>query len=213
MNNFECNPEKIQKMNSIYKLFIVLPFRFVLLLALVGGGLWSTDMVKNVSEVKTTNGSKHSTITAEEVKRILEVNGASQIVTVETDSTFTTLNTKQLLGFRLQFLDKEEKHQLKEVRTWKIKAGCNHFELEEADTATLLIGKPVITSREHMVEQYTVVKRVGVWNPVVLKTMEIQSRNEATTQAIAEGILTEARFSIENSLRDNLPKPLKIRWK
>lgn len=188
------------------------PIYFLRLLGLLVTIWLVYDNTKSVWEVKTT-GQHQSTITAEDIQRILEINGASQIVTVENDTTFTSISSRELFGVRLAFLEQEESHQLKEVRTFRIKAGCNNFELEKGDTATLLIGAPVITSREHLSEQYTVVKRIGVWNPITLKQLEIKSRNEATAQAIADGILTEARFSIENGLRENLPQPLNIRWK
>ncbi len=189
------------------------PWSFIILISIVSliTWLWNSGHITSDPEV-TTGGKSRIKITAEDIERILEVNGASQKVTVETDSAFTSLDPKVLFGYRFNFLEKEERHRLHEIRTWLIKAGCTGFALKQGDTATLVLHRPVITSREHLSEQYTVVKRVGVWNPVTLKQLEIQSREKAVANAIGNGILIEAEFSIENGLREFLPKPLNIEW-
>ncbi len=172
--------------------------------------------VKNFNTVTETRASAtaKTTVTAEEIRRILELNGASQKVTIETDTGYVSVSIPSIIGINLPFLEKEIPHRLWETRTYLIKAGTDDFDLEETESGyQLQLRIPKITGREHQAEQYTIKKRVGVWNPVTLKHLEIRSRDRATERAIADGILKEARYSIENALYGILPNNVEIAWK
>lgn len=189
-----------------------IPFKIiaVLLVAFTGYQLWH-----QAPEEISTGGQSSVSITAEEIQRILEVSAASQKVLVTTDTMFVTKSIKEFFGVKLQFMDKKietvENHRLKERRTWILKAGSKHFNLKKTDTGyTLFVDAPEILTREHVAEEYAEIERVGVWNPVVLKQIEISSRNRAQADAIKEGILVEARLSLEHSLLEILPTNVNI---
>lgn len=186
------------------------PKNTIALLLIIVVGYWLSTKLTTVSEIKEEG--TQITITAEDINRILELNGASIIVHVETDSVFTRINTKQLFGFRIKLLEEEEQLQLKESRDWLIKAGVTKFELSNQAPISITLNNPEITSKEHLAEKYTVKKRLGIWNPVTMKQIEIQSRNNAVSTAIENGLLTEARFSVENALH-GLLENVEIKWK
>ncbi len=185
----------------------------IILLILIISVVYTIENFNPVNETSVSATAK-TTVTAEEIRRILELNGASQKVTVETDTGYVSISIPSIVGINLPFLEKEIPHRLWETRTYLIKAGTDDFDLEETESGyQLQLRIPKITGREHQAEQYTIKKRVGVWNPVTLKHLEIRSRDRATERAIADGILKEARYSIENALYGILPNNVEIAWK
>jgi hypothetical protein len=189
-----------------------IPFKLiiVLMVAVAGYQFWN----QAPAEI-STGGQSQISITAEDIEKILEVAAASQKVYVTTDTLFVTKSIKTLFGVKLKFIDKAietvENHRLKERRTWILKAGSKHFDLKPTETGyTLNVEAPQILTREHVAEEYQEIERTGVWNPVVLKQIEISSRNRAQNEAIKAGILVEAKLSLENSLLQILPTNVTI---
>lgn len=178
-----------------------------LLATLAGGGV---ALYQQFSQEETHGQQASITISADDIRRIVELNGASVRVTVATDTAYVAITTKSLFGVKIDFLTEAETNRLIENRTFLIKAGCTDLRLEGT---TINISQPEITSREHLADEYTQVTRTGIWNPVTMKQIEIASRDRATAKAIENGLLDEARFGIEAALLGFLPPNYSIQWK
>ncbi len=196
-------------MISKYKNRIVLG---LIMFGLFRAGMYGFDYFRPV-DFETSAGAKTS-ISAEDIERILELNGATVKVTVTTDTSYVSISVPSFFGVNVSFLEKESLHRLTESRSWLIKAGTADFSLHDSPKGHVLeLAKPSVTTREHITEEYSVKKRTGVWNPVTLKQLELSSRQKATAAAIEKGLLTEAALSIENALYEILPPNVEIAWK
>ena len=191
-----------------------IPWRILLILgtALIAWYLFAG----RTTEVVSQGGQSEVKISAEEIKRIMEVAAASQKVVVTTDTMYITKTVKQLLGIQLKFgthvWESTEQHRLKERRTWLLKAGSTDFDLKKTEHGyQLTLDAPQILTKEHIAEDYQELERVGIWNPVLLQKIEIASRERAVATAIKAGLLTEARLSLETSLLKILPTNVKIK--
>lgn len=160
-----------------------------------------------------TPGTAKTSISAEDIERILELNGASVRVTVTTDTSYVSVSVPEVIGVSLPFLKKQNLNHLVEQRTWLIKAGVQDFKVRETEKGFVLqLKQPVVSVREHVTEEYTVKQHEGVWNPVTLTKLELRSRDIATAKAVKMGLLNEARFSIENALYEFLPNNVELKW-
>lgn len=179
-----------------------------LLLIIAAVSIWSYYQIPPTIEVP---GGGHSTIelTADSIRKICEIAGASQEVEVLFDTIWTT-KVPRLVVFGYTVATEPKTHQLKEARVWLVKAGVTSVEIRGN---TVALGLPEITSVQELESEYQLlINTSDSWNVVAVNRYVLNSKSQAVQKSLDMGILERSRASVEETLAAMLPDACKVVW-
>lgn len=181
--------------------------KLILLIALCWW-LYATYMQPQTIEVPTIGRAK-VTLNADSIRAICEMAGASQRVTVLFDTAWIVDKSIRALGITL--LERNERQEYRESRTWLIKAGVQDVEIEDN---SIILSAPILLSASEIEKEFRVLKNTGdSWNPVSVHAHVSRSRALAEAKSKRMGILGRAKVSIDGALKQLIKETdYKIIW-
>lgn len=166
--------------------------------------LFKPNLFSSKEEVKA-----NFEISADSIKVICEMAGASQKITVKQEIPFTkTEAALSVVGY--DFFEKEVEKVYAEKRTWVIKCGTAKVEV---DGFNILLSAPEILSCTEDEEAFEVLQSDGAkWSPAHVHKFVAQSRRLAERKAVRDGIYIKAKNSIYSKLKSITNHKYRITW-
>lgn len=151
------------------------------------------------------DGESRTEIKAEEVEKILEMNGAKERVQVRFDTAYTSIQYHvNIMGLKMSSYN--VRNELSQLSFYEIKAGSSDFKIVDNE---LFIPEPTITSVEELSAEREVLKQEGEWSAVAMKAISIKTKSLAQQAAMDKLILEICEINIESAFA---PMKIKVTW-
>lgn len=166
---------------------------FILLIALIVAGWWAWGKVFHETSLKQPETRVE--IKAEDVEKILEINGAKERVNVRFDTSYVSVDYAiDIMGLKLS--PRDVTNTLSQLTVYEIKAGCEDFKIIDNQ---LFIVEPTVTSIEELTTEREILQQTGEWSAVAHKAIDVRTKSMAKRAALDKGILEMAKLNIEQA--------------